>query len=201
MSATEIDFGVIQDNAFIERRKDHCKTLESNAFDATINAFGVCSLPFMIALVILHAPTVEVDKHPESIGLWIVKILWNILLIVGFPVTIYCFVNHYRALKIRFNKWRRTPEHWFCPQCRSHLSSLLSWQCPRCLQLNAGDANHSFFGTCRRCNEAPEALICPCCRRTIALASAGPYLSIAVVAVRSIPSSEHQHRSMESMSF
>ena len=197
MSDTKLQLDVVHDDAFLERRAAQSKRAKEKADNAEFAAFIVCCLPAIIALIALPLWT-NMPERSRTFGQWIAGVALGGFIIFCIIAAFYCFITQYKPLTIRFNSWRQAQEHWFCPECRQHLPTMLSWQCPRCLQINGGDANHSYFGTCTRCEQAPDAVICPRCRRTIGLASEGPYLSIAVVATRSItPSKNNSQHSGE----
>jgi len=168
---------VIKDDTFLAARSDFalrsCINGQSNPLVGEI----------LVGLPLVFSPIIY---------LWLVfqLPLFFALVVTGraFPV-MFVVATHFeviaKQISIGVNEWTFRVIHFRCPNCKRHLPSTLTWQCPDCFAENGdGDNRQSYFARCRHCTQFPDALLCPSCKVVIQLSRDQPETIASVVDIQ-----------------
>jgi hypothetical protein len=165
------ELNVIEDPLFIVERLDHDKLMRTvRTYDELIyasTALMICSVLCILLAIFL-----------KDWGLGLV-----VLGIVGFGAyfVIDNAANLYILIAFIFGNPRYKDRNHFCPNCKTHLPSTLTWRCPCCKSKNGEDNEHSYFGACKKCGSCPDSLLCPECTVIIQLTVDPPETMATVV--------------------
>lgn len=176
---------LMDDRQFLDARKKHGTEAFWNQCVSGLLAAVFCTSPVAIGLLctdwLLEVVQPPVYSHEAT---YFAQAVAALVVLAGLAASGWAWGSRVGRLARRLNGWRNTPVHQFCPACKFHMPTTLPWSCPRCATINAGDNNHSYFGTCSNCQMPPQAILCQRCRRVIRLCEETPVLCIAMVAGR-----------------
>lgn len=193
MNKSESIMEIIRSDEYLARRDGHVRQARSASRFAYALSVSICCLPMVVGLSTCGVKILTMCRMWQwTILEWILFIVLCVVVIAALAWTLWLLIVCRPRLALQFNRWRKRTERFFCPRCKFFLPSTMPCTCPRCSSVNGGDNQHGYFGPCRTCQQMPDAILCPRCRRTIALVRDEPILCIA------IPTGRHELHSAES---
>ena len=188
MSKPPVEMEIVFDAAFLEGRERQRKHREQSMLFAVIATAVIWGSLMCVSAWLYASFSVALDTHRMHGGQWL-SMLWRFLALAAFVALTFWTTLRLVRIAHALNFWRRLSYDYFCPRCQFHLPTHLSYTCPRCATVNGSDSEYSYFLECRTCHQPHDAILCPRCRRTLALTKDEPLRCIAVPVGRQSQSS------------